>query len=48
VLMECGYLTTTCEALQIVQPGYREKIAEGVARGIIEQRGGPIINESKL
>lgn len=48
VLMECGYLTTAREALKIVQPAYREKIAEGVARGIIEQRGGPIISESKL
>ena len=48
VLMECGYITTTREAALIVQPAYREKIAEGLARGIIEQRGGPLLSESKL
>jgi len=48
VLMECGYITTTREAVLIVQPAYREKIAEGLARGIIQQRGGPILVESKL
>lgn len=48
VLMECGYLTTVREAALIVQPSYREKIAEGVARGIIQQRGGSIMMESKL
>jgi N-acetylmuramoyl-L-alanine amidase len=48
VLMECGYITTTREAVLIVQPAYREKIAEGLARGIIQQRGGPLVVESKL
>lgn len=48
VLMECGYITTTREAALILQPAYREKIAEGVARGIIQQRGGPIGNGSAL
>lgn len=48
VLMECGYLTTAREAALIVQPAYREKLAKGVALGIIQQRGGPIITESKL
>jgi N-acetylmuramoyl-L-alanine amidase len=48
VLMECGYITTTREAALIVQPAYREKLARGVAQGIIQQRGGPIISESKL
>jgi N-acetylmuramoyl-L-alanine amidase len=48
VLMECGYITTLREAALIVQPAYREKIAEGIARGIIQQRGGPIVAQSKL
>ena len=48
VLMECGYVTTLREAALIVQPSYREKIAEGVARGIIQQRGGPIVSDPKL
>lgn len=42
VLMECGYLTTAQEASWIMNPAYREKIAVGLARGIISQRGGPI------
>lgn len=42
VLMECGYMSTAAEASKIVQPAYREKLAEGIARGIIQQRGGPI------
>lgn len=48
VLMECGYMTTAAEALKIVQPAYREKLAEGVARGIIQQRGGPLPTASNL
>ena len=39
VLMECGYLTTAQEAAWVCNPEYRERIAEGIARGIIEQRG---------
>lgn len=42
VLMECGYLTTSREASCIVNPAYREKIAQGLASGIIAQRGGPL------
>lgn len=48
VLMECGYLTTAREADWISQPAYREKIAVGLARGIIEQRGGPLRQESPV
>jgi N-acetylmuramoyl-L-alanine amidase len=48
VLMECGYITTLREAALIVQPAYREKIAEGIARGIIQQRGGPLVTPSAL
>lgn len=48
VLMECGYMTTAAEAAKIIQPAYREKLAEGLARGIIQQRGGPIVNASPL
>lgn len=42
VLMECGYLSSGREASLIMQPQYREKIALALARGIIEQRGGPL------
>ncbi len=42
VLMECGYLTSLRESALITQAAYRERIAEGVARGIIQQRGGPL------
>jgi N-acetylmuramoyl-L-alanine amidase len=43
VLMECGYLSSAKEAALIVQDGYREKIARGIARGLIAQRGGPLL-----
>ena len=39
VLMECGYMTTRSEAALICQAEYRERIAEGLFRGITEQRG---------
>jgi N-acetylmuramoyl-L-alanine amidase len=42
VLMECGYLSSGREASFITQPQYREKIALALAKGIIEQRGGPL------
>jgi N-acetylmuramoyl-L-alanine amidase len=48
VLMECGYLTTSKEAAWISRAEYRERIAVGLARGIIEQRGGPIRQESPV
>ena len=43
VLMECGYLSSAKEAALIVQDGYREKIARGIAMGLIAQRGGPLL-----
>ena len=43
VLMECGYLSSTKEASLIVQDGYRERIAEGIVKGLIGQRGGPLL-----
>ena len=46
VLMECGYLTSAKEASLIVQDGYRERIAQGIARGLIAQRGGPLLHIS--
>ena len=46
VLMECGYLTSVKEASLIVQDGYRERIAQGIARGLIAQRGGPLLQLS--
>lgn len=46
VLMECGYLTSAKEASLIVQDGYRERIAQGIARGLIAQRGGPLLQLS--
>ena len=48
VLMECGYLSSRGEASKIAQPEYREKIALGLARGIIQQRGGPLISQSPV
>jgi N-acetylmuramoyl-L-alanine amidase len=46
VLMECGYLTSAKEASLIVQDGYRERIAQGIAKGLIAQRGGPLLQLS--
>ena len=43
VLMECGYLSSAKEASLIVQDGYRERIAEGIVKGLIGQRGGPLL-----
>ncbi|MEK0445598.1 MAG: hypothetical protein RLZZ399_919 [Verrucomicrobiota bacterium] len=47
VLMECGYLSSRAEAALIVQPGYRERIAAGIVRGIVEQRGGPLLQKAE-
>ena len=43
VLMECGYLTSAKEASFIVQDRYRERIAQGIVKGLIAQRGGPVL-----
>ncbi|MEY5026690.1 MAG: hypothetical protein RLZZ244_2218 [Verrucomicrobiota bacterium] len=47
VLMECGYLSSGKESAWIRQEKYREKIAAGIVRGIVEQRGGPIVRKSE-
>jgi N-acetylmuramoyl-L-alanine amidase len=38
VLCECAYLTNREEAARIVEASYRQRIAEGIAEGILEQR----------
>jgi N-acetylmuramoyl-L-alanine amidase len=38
VLVECGFLTNPVEAQLALTPEYREKVAEQIAAGIIEQR----------
>ena len=48
VLMECGYLSSGREASLITQPQYREKIALALAKGIIEQRGGPLKGQASV
>jgi len=37
VLCECAYLTNTSEAAKVANPQYRQRIAEGIAEGILEQ-----------
>ncbi len=34
VLVECGFLTNPAEARSVLSPGYRQKLAEEIARGI--------------
>jgi len=34
VLVECGFLTNTDEAKRLVQAGYQERLAHGVAKGV--------------
>jgi N-acetylmuramoyl-L-alanine amidase len=41
VLVECGFLTNPVEAQLALTPEYREKVAEQIAAGIIEQRQSP-------
>jgi N-acetylmuramoyl-L-alanine amidase len=38
VLVECGFLTNPTEAQLALTPAYRQRIAEQIAAGIIEQR----------
>ncbi len=38
VLVECGYMSNRAEAARCATPGYREKIADAIARAILEQR----------
>jgi N-acetylmuramoyl-L-alanine amidase len=37
VLCECAYLTNPAEAAKVAKPQYRQRIAEGIAEGILEQ-----------
>jgi N-acetylmuramoyl-L-alanine amidase len=37
VLCECAYLTNPTELTKVVNPSYRQRIADGIAKGIIEQ-----------
>jgi N-acetylmuramoyl-L-alanine amidase len=41
VLVECGFLTNPVEAQLALTPEYREKVAEQIAAGIVEQRQSP-------
>ncbi len=43
VLMECGYMSSPRESALLATAAYRERIAESLARGIIAQRGGPLL-----
>jgi N-acetylmuramoyl-L-alanine amidase len=43
VLMECGYMSSPSESALLGSAAYRERIAESLARGIIAQRGGPLL-----
>ena len=37
VLCECAYLTNPVEVRKVVDPNYRQRVAEGIAKGILEQ-----------
>jgi N-acetylmuramoyl-L-alanine amidase len=37
VLCECAYLTNPAELRKVVDPKYRQRIADGIAKGILEQ-----------
>ncbi|HMM31321.1 MAG TPA: N-acetylmuramoyl-L-alanine amidase [Clostridia bacterium] len=36
VLVECGFLSNTVEEQKLLDPEYQEKLAEGIARGVID------------
>jgi len=38
VLCECAYVTNPAEAQKVSSPSYRQRIAHGIARGILEER----------
>jgi len=38
VLCECAYITNPAEARKVASESYRERIAHGIAQGILEQR----------
>ena len=41
VLVECGFLTNPSEARLALNPAYRQRLAEAIARGIRRQPAGP-------
>ena len=42
VLVECGFLTNPSEATLALTPSYRQRVAEQIAAGVIEQRSHPL------
>jgi N-acetylmuramoyl-L-alanine amidase len=42
VLVECGFLSNPAEGARCCRPDRQEELAAAIARGIIEQRGGPL------
>jgi N-acetylmuramoyl-L-alanine amidase len=42
VLVECGFLTNPSEARLALTPSYRQRVAEQIAAGVIEQRSHPL------
>ncbi|MFT5412236.1 MAG: N-acetylmuramoyl-L-alanine amidase [Verrucomicrobiales bacterium] len=40
VLVECGFLTNSSERARTLSPNYRQKLAEGIAMGIIRYKNG--------
>ena len=40
VLVECGFLTNSAERARSLSPTYRQKLAEGIAMGIIRYKNG--------
>ncbi len=35
VLVECGFITSAREVVRLKEAGYRDKVAEGIARGVV-------------
>ncbi|MBN8417625.1 MAG: N-acetylmuramoyl-L-alanine amidase [Verrucomicrobia bacterium] len=35
VLVECGFITSASESVRLKQEGYRDKVADGIARGVV-------------
>ena len=35
VLVECGFITSSSESVRLKQAGYRDKVADGIARGVV-------------
>ena len=48
VLVECGFITSGSESVRLKQAGYRDKIASGIARGVVlflQTRAGEVKDE---